>query len=805
MPPCVFRLGAFVGATRKRVIFAGFAVLFIVAALLGVQLSGVVSAGSGNVQSEIESATNTSVAGSTSTVQVSPVPASQNAYTPGQLIVGLAPDIDVDAAREEFAELDFPDVEVLLDAAEGFGAILLVATDDAHAVANGMTEAASSIAGIPGVQFVQPNYRYATASSASELAEDASVAQQYYLDAANIADAWKKTDPTAKVDVAVLDTGVYSMEERQGGALVANNPDNFHQEFDDDNLDMAAGVDFVHSGKDQTLPLVNDYNPTGDDNGHGTHISAIIAANAKLKMANAPDKRADGMAGVSPNARIIPIKVLDGNGDGDVADFIRAYNYLLSDDFCSSHNLRIINMSLSVVVDSEDNGDIGGLHANEAAEGSVEAVEASGSQTGVEGQATESPNAAAGTAATGSAAAGATVPTKLQAAETPDHTVDITTGDTNDEALHQAIRLALNKGIVTVCAAGNIDPVDPTDPDDVPVDGMSETYPSDYEECVSVMALDASGNLASYSFVNPNKDIAAPGSGIYSAWANQADSYTVLDGTSQATAIVSGVLSMMFAAKDGLTVQKAKSALYGQADNGGATRVLDAAAAMERVGAADLAEWKDPKRWHMPEPPADPEEGDDGDDGDEGDEGDEGDDDVKTPTPAPTSISKASVKLAKTSFVYTGKKLTPAVTVAIGGKKLVRNTNYTVAYAANKNPGVAKVTVKGKGAYAGSKTVTFKIALGTAKIKKLKKASGAFTVTWARQKSGNVGYQVRYGLKKSMKGSKVKTVKKNATTKLTVKKLKFNKTYYVQVRTYKKIGKKPYYSAWSAKKAVKTK
>lgn len=172
---------------------------------------------------------------------------------------------------------------------------------------------------------------------------------------------------------------------------------------------------------------------------------------------------------------------------------------------------------------------------------------------------------------------------------------------------------------------------------------------------------------------------------------------------------------------------------------------------------------------------------------------------------SPAPIAKAGVKLSKATMTYTGKQLKPAVTVTLGGKKLVRNRDYTVTYASNAKPGTAKATVKGKGNYKGSKAVKFKVALGTTKVKKLTGAEQAFTATWARQKSGGVGYQVRYSLKKNMKWSKVKTVKRNATTKLAVKKLKANKTYYVQVRTYKEIGKKTYYSAWSAKKAVKTK
>jgi hypothetical protein len=39
----------------------------------------------------------------------------------------------------------------------------------------------------------------------------------------------------------------------------------------------------------------------------------------------------------------------------------------------------------------------------------------------------------------------------------------------------------------------------------------------------------------------------------------------------------------------------------------------------------------------------------------------------------------------------------------------------------------------------------------------------------------------------------------------TIKKLKAGKKYYVRIRTHKKVGKKKYYSKWSARKTVKVK
>ena len=62
---------------------------------------------------------------------------------------------------------------------------------------------------------------------------------------------------------------------------------------------------------------------------------------------------------------------------------------------------------------------------------------------------------------------------------------------------------------------------------------------------------------------------------------------------------------------------------------------------------------------------------------------------------------------------YTGKALKPGVTVKIkvDGKTvtLVNGTDYTVTYANNVKVGTATVTVKGKGNYTGTITLTFKI------------------------------------------------------------------------------------------------
>ena len=73
------------------------------------------------------------------------------------------------------------------------------------------------------------------------------------------------------------------------------------------------------------------------------------------------------------------------------------------------------------------------------------------------------------------------------------------------------------------------------------------------------------------------------------------------------------------------------------------------------------------------------------------------------------SISKGEVTLSTSSYNYNGKAKTPSVTVMLGNKKLVKNTDYTVSYKNNKNIGKATVTIKGKGNYTGTLTKTFTI------------------------------------------------------------------------------------------------
>lgn len=81
---------------------------------------------------------------------------------------------------------------------------------------------------------------------------------------------------------------------------------------------------------------------------------------------------------------------------------------------------------------------------------------------------------------------------------------------------------------------------------------------------------------------------------------------------------------------------------------------------------------------------------------------------------APIEISSDFVTVPEFAY-YTGKAVTPAVTVKYMGKTLVKGTDYTVSYKNNIKADTASVTVTGKGKYTGTITKNFEISYNIAK------------------------------------------------------------------------------------------
>lgn len=89
---------------------------------------------------------------------------------------------------------------------------------------------------------------------------------------------------------------------------------------------------------------------------------------------------------------------------------------------------------------------------------------------------------------------------------------------------------------------------------------------------------------------------------------------------------------------------------------------------------------------------------------------------------------------------------------------------------------------------------------------KMKGKKRALVLSWKKRTKQVTGYQIRCSTSKkfSKKTTRMIWVKSAKKTSVTVKKLKSKKTYYVQIRTYKKSAGKTYYSSWSKIRKVKT-
>jgi len=115
------------------------------------------------------------------------------------------------------------------------------------------------------------------------------------------------------------------------------------QEISGDNQPLIAvidtGVDYNHPDLENTseqgqnrIFLGTGYGSPGmDDNGHGTHCAGIIASETDNNQ---------GIAGICPNCRILPVKVLDFTGGGRVTDIINGI------DWAVSEGADVLSMSL---------------------------------------------------------------------------------------------------------------------------------------------------------------------------------------------------------------------------------------------------------------------------------------------------------------------------------------------------------------------------------------------------------------------------------------------------------------------------
>ncbi|MFD1019456.1 S8 family peptidase [Thalassobacillus hwangdonensis] len=108
-------------------------------------------------------------------------------------------------------------------------------------------------------------------------------------------------------------------------------------------------------------------------------------------------------------------------------------------------------------------------------------------------------------------------------------------GPSSVPELYNAIKRAVDNGVLVVCAAGN-EGDDREDTDEF-------AYPGSYNEVIQVGAVDFNKRIAPFSNTNDEIDLVAPGVRILSTYPE--NKYAKLSGTSMATPHVSGSLALL--------------------------------------------------------------------------------------------------------------------------------------------------------------------------------------------------------------------------------------------------------------------
>ena len=104
-----------------------------------------------------------------------------------------------------------------------------------------------------------------------------------------------------------------------------------------------------------------------------------------------------------------------------------------------------------------------------------------------------------------------------------------------------------------------------------------------------------------------------------------------------------------------------------------------------------------------------------------------------------TPLSRATIG-SIAAQTYTGKGITPSVTVKYNRITLTNGTDYTVSYSNHINPGTATVTITGKGYYTGSRKINFTINKPAVKL-----PAQATSSKVSIDQSGNIARSIKSG------------------------------------------------------------
>lgn len=208
----------------------------------------------------------------------------------------------------------------------------------------------------PGVVFAQPNYRYqltGLAPLAADPLDEPGLDSLGHFRVTRITEAWRTTAGDARVMIGFIDTGLYFEHPEFAGQVAINpledlngngrlDPADLNGVDDDGNgyVDDVAGYDFVdrpwvveagdYHGVD---PDASEDTAPGGGRGHGTNIAGILGAAAN----------GEGIAGVAPAAKLLPIRAFGADGQAEDDDLAAAILY------AAARGADVVNLSFGQI------------------------------------------------------------------------------------------------------------------------------------------------------------------------------------------------------------------------------------------------------------------------------------------------------------------------------------------------------------------------------------------------------------------------------------------------------------------------
>ncbi len=190
-------------------------------------------------------------------------------------------------------------------------------------------EALEAVRKLPEVLMAEYNFEIKTASdfdaaTAEALSGNPYLEEQWYMKEGGIPEAYASLENKGGnegVIVAVIDTGVDYNHEDLAGNIWKNTLETPGNNIDDDGngyVDDYYGID-----------LIFGQGSANDDNGHGTHVAGIIAA----------QNNNIGTVGIAYNTKIMPIKAATHSGTLTQGDIARGITYAYE------MGAQVINMS----------------------------------------------------------------------------------------------------------------------------------------------------------------------------------------------------------------------------------------------------------------------------------------------------------------------------------------------------------------------------------------------------------------------------------------------------------------------------